>query len=86
MRSNILSKLARFNRKFNDLRYRNPNLNVRYVLSQEAYDEILKHAIYCMNYHWKTNGKNYIFGVEFRVDPDLKGIIMAEVEDDESMD
>lgn len=82
MRSNIFYKLARFNSKFHDLRYHNPNLKVRYVLSQETYDEILKYA----TYRGEANGKNYMFGVEFRVDPNLKGIIMAEVEDDESMD
>lgn len=78
MSAEIFHKLARFNSKFHGLRYQNPSLRIRYVLSEKAFEEIRGHATCC----GETNGKNYIFGVEFRVDPNIKGIIIAEVIDE----
>lgn len=78
MRSTIFYKLARFDSKLQGMIYQKPNMKVRYVLSQAAHDEILR----CAAYRSEANGKNYIFGVEFRVDPNIKGIIIAEVIDE----
>lgn len=69
----ILSKLSKFHFIVSETVGR--DYKVTYVLSQRTLEELEKRAIY----DGPADGKNYLFGVEFRVDPTFRGMIKAEV-------
>lgn len=69
----LFLKLSRFHFRVSETVGR--EYKFRYVLNRRAFEELKKYAIH----KGPSDGKNYLFGVEFRVDPSLKGLIMAEV-------
>lgn len=69
----ILGRLSRFHYHISETVGR--EYKFRYVLNQRALDVIKPRAVY----KGLSDGKNYLFGVELRIDPSFEGLIMAEV-------